>query len=81
MVLTDEKGAFHGSPRGCGLAAGRSGGFRPSCAARVQWHAAQFRRRSLGKARALDAIFQTLPLAKEAGVDPAQVMELVDLGE
>jgi hypothetical protein len=29
----------------------------------------------------LDAFFQTLPLAKEAGVDPAQVMELVDLGE
>jgi hypothetical protein len=29
----------------------------------------------------LDAIFQTLPLAKEAGVDPTQVMELVDLGE
>ncbi len=46
------KGAFYGSPRGCGLAAGRSGGFRPSCAAGVQWHAAQFRRRSLGNARA-----------------------------
>jgi hypothetical protein len=31
-----------------------------------------------GRARALGAIVQTLAMAKEAGVDPAQAMQLVD---
>jgi hypothetical protein len=31
-----------------------------------------------GRARAFSAIVQTLALAKEAGVDPAQALKLVD---
>ncbi|QIZ79592.1 hypothetical protein [Thalassovita gelatinovora] len=34
-----------------------------------------------GRARALGAIVQTLALAKEAGVDPAQALDLVDWKE
>lgn len=44
-------GAFHVSPRGCGLAARRSGRFRPSCTGGVSRHTAQFRRRPAGDAR------------------------------
>ncbi|WIY26956.1 phage portal protein [Parasedimentitalea psychrophila] len=34
-----------------------------------------------GRARALSAVVQTLALAKETGVDPAQALELVDWGQ
>jgi phage portal protein BeeE len=34
-----------------------------------------------GRARALSAVVQTLALAKEAGVDPAQALKLVDWGQ